>query len=330
MYARLLERPSRTPPVGAILRAVARSAAPLLLRWSDVRVHPDAEVISTEPTVLLPTSPRLPGRIGRTSAISAYAPELARAGTLSIIRVVDFPNQLVPRVARVVSLGRVEVPNTSDVRWALGDDGHRWVRKHVEQCGYEAILAEVVAWLIGRAIGVPMPDAAVNGTGDDLSWLSSSVPDATHWDPARAHLVSNADSFGRALALDAVIFNEDRHARNILLQAVDETHVTCWAIDCDHARIGWPNDFAALGDDEVPSTRNLATGLPADLLGAGATAGARALAGLSRDSVGAFVAEACGITGDPHSDLLTKALLARMARAVNLTHKYLRAIGAAP
>jgi hypothetical protein len=216
------------------------------------------------------------------------------------------------------------------VRWAIDDQGRRWVRKHVEQCGFEAVLAEAVGWLIARAIGVPVPDAAVSGAEDDLSWLSSWVSDATHWDPARAHLIGNVDEFGRMLALDAILFNEDRHARNMLLQAVDGTHVKLWAIDCDAALVGWPADFAKRAVADVPSTKNLAPGIPADLLAPGARAGAMAATALSGAALAAYVAEACDITGDPNGDVLTKALTARMASAVEVTENYLRALGVRP
>lgn len=235
------------------------------------------------------------------------------------------PSQHIPRVEHITSLDLVPVPNTSDVRWAVDSSSRRWVRKHVEQCGYEAILAEALGWVLGRAIGVPLPDAAVHGAGDDISWLSSWVPDVSHWNPDRVHLITNPESFGRTLALDAIIFNEDRHARNILLQAADELHVVAWAIDCDHARVGWPSDFAMLGD-AIPSVRNVAPGLPIDLLEAGALAGAHDAESLDRGMVEEWVTEACAITSERNPEILYPALLARMAKAERLAHNYIESL----
>jgi hypothetical protein len=239
---------------------------------------------------------------------------------------------LTQRVTRVLSVSDqslVLVENTSNVTYAADGEGRRWVRKHVTNTGAQPMLAEILGWLLARELGIPVPDGAVAGTGNDVSWLSSYVADVTHWEPARAHLITNLDGLGGALALDAIILNADRHAGNILLQTIDPHHVVAWAIDHENATIGHPQDFAR-SPNHIPSTANVARGLPVELLEPGARDAAVAAANLPGWLLAEIVAEACDITGERGGAVLTQALGARMAEAPRLTNAYLIALGEAP
>ncbi len=123
----------------------------------------------------------------------------------------------IPRVGPLSDVGRVVTDNSSDATYAVDSGGGRWVRKMYVNTGYQPVIAEALGWLIGREIGICVPDAAVHGSGDDLSWLSSYIPHAQHWDGSKAHFIVNINELGAALTLDAVLHNHDRHRQNILL-----------------------------------------------------------------------------------------------------------------
>lgn len=171
-----------------------------------------------------------------------------------------------------------------------------------------------------------MPDAAVVTQGGDVArgWLSAAIPNVRHWDLASSHLVTNHEELGRFLALDAIIFNEDRHGGNILLQVLDEQHLRAWIIDCGEALVGQPTDFSALQIDAVPAAQNIARGLPVELLAPGAEAAAVEAQQLEERLVREFVAEACEIAdslGDV--DTIAAQFVRRCARAKTLTQKLL-------
>jgi hypothetical protein len=237
----------------------------------------------------------------------------------------------IPRVASVSLHKLVPGPSTHEPRWALDAHGGRWVWKHVLSTGYEPFLSELLTWLLGREIGVPIPDGAVVGVGDDAAWLSRVVGDVVNWHPAAIARIANAPEIGRCIALDAIVVNDDRHSGNILLQSIDDLHVRAWAIDHDGALVGYPDDLAAAaGDGRVPATRKAARGLPVDLMAEGAMDAARAAAALPTDLLGEFVDEACGISGEKKTDVLLNALAARVAAAEELTSRYLVALRALP
>lgn len=145
------------------------------------------------------------------------------------------------RFDHVTDGGRVRVPHSSDARYCMSPDGRRWVRKRASETGFEALLAEALGWMLARELAVPVPDGAVTGEGDDLSWLSEQVPAVQHWDASRVHYIHNLEELGRMLTLDAIVFNEDRHARNILLQpAPTELELRAWSIDVGDSPLGRP------------------------------------------------------------------------------------------
>jgi hypothetical protein len=121
--------------------------------------------------------------------------------------------------------------------------------------------------------------------------------------------------------------NPDRHAGDILLQTIDDMHSKAWGIDHDQALIGWPGDFAAAAaTGALPSTRNIARGLPLDLLAAGALAAAEQAALIPYSLLEEFVDESCGITGERDPQTLLAALVTRMGSATTLTTQYLVAL----
>lgn len=115
------------------------------------------------------------------------------------------------------------------------------------------------------------------------------------------------EPFGAMLALDAITHNEDRHLGNILIQPdPDDVHLRAYAIDSGSALVGW-SDFHNL-QMAVPSPRNLAPGIPVDLLEAGALAAAARAATIEPGEILALVSEACEIARDPGKFALDKDL----------------------
>lgn len=237
----------------------------------------------------------------------------------------------IERLGEVLDLGRVPVQNSSEAVYAADSKGRRWIRKRVSEMGHEALLAESLGWLLARHLSVPIPDAAISGAGEGASWLSAALPLVKHWGEAEAGRVRNLRAVGRVLTLDAVLMNGDRHAGNILLAPLKKgDRMTAWAIDFDHAVVGWPGDFAAVSVDGLPSLRNLARGLPVALMRPGARQAAREARLLDASVVAGYVAEACEIAGEHRVDLLVAALQPRLDRAIELTDRYLADIEALP
>jgi hypothetical protein len=237
----------------------------------------------------------------------------------------------IERVRSLKDVGYVLIASTDQPTLAEDSAGRLWVRKRVLHTKHESLLAEALGWLVGRALGVPTPDAAVSGEGEDLSWLSLHQEGVLHWDPRDTPLIENLPSLGRMLALDAILFNEDRHEGNLLLQPnPDPEHLRAWAIDMGMARVGWPRDFAKLGM-KLPSVEKLVHGLPVEVLSKEAHAAAEQAVTLSSSySLGRYVDEACAIAGEPQRDLLLEALAARMKYAPELVATYLQVVGTKP
>lgn len=237
----------------------------------------------------------------------------------------------IPRVGEVLDLNKVPVQNSSEAVYAVDSEGRRWVRKRVSEMGHEALLAEALGWLLSRQFSVPTPPAAVSGRGEGASWLSGALPLVKHWSEAERDRVRNIRAIGRVLTLDAVLLNGDRHAGNILLAPQRRGGgMTAWAIDFDHALVGWPGDYAAASVDALPSLRNLARGLPVASMRPGARQAAREARLLDRAILAGYVAEACEIAEEPRKDALVSALQARLDRAIELTDRYLASIEALP
>jgi len=124
--------------------------------------------------------------------------------------------------------------------WLVSDAaGRRWVRKDVGRGGItrQGLLGEAMTWLLGRRVGVPVPDAAVwRGAAGEAAWLSRFLDDAVGWQSWMPTAIEDWGDLGAILALDVVLLNRDRNAANLLIQARPGRAPRAWAID--HERIG--------------------------------------------------------------------------------------------
>ena len=183
---------------------------------------------------------------------------------------------------------------------------------------------------LGSPARRPRPRCSLCDDPGERAWLSRCVPDATHWLPASAAHIANPAAAGAIIALDAIVFNEARHGRNMLVTAFeDNSSLTVWAIDADEARIGHVEEYAALGG-AVPDPRIHAISFPAAQLRIEARKAADAAAGLSRDGLRAMVETSCTIAREPSVELLLSALSERCANARQLTHEYALRLEARP
>lgn len=232
----------------------------------------------------------------------------------------------IPIVQTLFDCGAVPVEHTGFAVYSLDSTGRRWVRKRECNTGVEEFLAEMIGWLIGRRLFVPMPEAGVFVGENDRSWLSAQIPDVVHWDASRAHLVTNMGGLGAMMALDALIMNADRHAGNILLQpAPDQLHLKAWAIDHGQALVGWPADYVARHAD-IPDPRNLARGLPMDLMQEGAMQAAEKATGLALRDILPLVREACTIVEETKMNDVADVLAERCVNACRLVEGYLKRV----
>ena len=236
----------------------------------------------------------------------------------------------IERIPSVVDLGPVPVPNSCDAVYAT-DGPRRWVRKPL--MGANGLLAEALGFMLGRALHAPIPEGAVTGPPDDLVWLSEVVPNIQHWESQHVNFIINYPEVGRLMALDALLFNDDRHAGNLVLQATDKNAFErrAWGIDMGNALAGVPADFAK-AEFATPGIAKLVDKLPAVLLQEGALLAAVQAQELSSYVVTSMVSEACELAREPrkNEELLLSSLLRRLARAPDLVAEYLSKIGSRP
>lgn len=229
---------------------------------------------------------------------------------------------MIPFVPSITRFARVPVPHTNDATYALDAAGNEWVAKREAEMGCEALLAEAISWLLARQIGVRAPDAAFCDADSERAWLSRRVPDANHWSAAIASRIANAGEAGAIIALDAIVFNEARHGRNLLATAMGpEAPYAVWAIDADEARIGHVDEYASLGT-AVPDPRIHAAGFPASILLPHALAAAQLATAVRMETLRAMVESACLVAREPRKAALLDALAGRCARAESLTREY--------
>lgn len=240
----------------------------------------------------------------------------------------DLIGPRIPRLTSIVDGPFVPVENGCEATWALDDQGGRWVRKRESNTGCEPLLAEAIAWLLGRLLGVRQPDAAVFDEKGERSWMSGMVPSVGHWTRDMRDYVENLDEVAAMLVLDALVFEEDRHARNILVQPLgDEVHLRLWAIDSGNALVGHVSEFIARGLD-APSPHNHARGLPIDVLGETALVIAGRSCHLEERVIHLVSVEACSIAREPRIDDLSAALARRCRAAPEIVAEYLHRLEA--
>jgi hypothetical protein len=99
------------------------------------------------------------------------------------------------------------------------------------------------------------------------------------------------------------------------------------------AVIGWrpwvlrPNDVHSTCINDVPPVKNIANGLPVDLLQGPAIATAERAAALQQSSLVELAEEACAIAREPEAARIAAVLTKRCRLAKTLTLRYLTAIG---
>jgi hypothetical protein len=239
-----------------------------------------------------------------------------------------FHHGVIEHLTGVLDGGFVPIENGSEARWAIDSSGRQWVRKRESDTGFQPLLAEAASYLLGLKLQLCQPQGAVFHDGHEWSWMSQRIVAAgEHWHGDMRDLIVNPDEVGRMLTLDALIINEDRHRRNILVEPVyDEAHLRLWAIDSGNALIGQLDDF--IGRDlTVPSPHNHARGLPIDVLRPAALAAAQVAAQLPEEKLRAIVAEACALARESSVDRLAAALTARCRQAPSIVSGYLDALG---
>lgn len=238
--------------------------------------------------------------------------------------------RMIPLVPSITRFARVPVPHTNEATYALDASGNEWIAKREADMGCEALLAEALTWLLARRLGVRVPDAAFCDDPGERAWLSRRVPDAGHWTSSATPRVANVSEAAAIIALDAIVFNEARHARNLLLTGEGpDSPVIVWAIDADEARIGHVDDFGELGG-AVPDPRIHAAGFPAARWRAEALLAAKLAADLPRRDLAEMVHLSCALAREPRAGELVGALADRCARAASLTSDYILRLEARP
>ena len=219
----------------------------------------------------------------------------------------------------------VPVLHTGEAVYAIDDDGRQWVRKRDVNIGVEELLAEIISWHVGSGLGAPIPLGAVFQDEEGMSWLSERVPMVSHWDARQAAKVANTDGLASLIVLDAIVFNEDRHQGNLLLQNTGDEGIEVWGIDHGQALVGWATDFSSRVA-EAPSPHNLAWGIPVNRIALAASEIAKTVKDWPRNQLCEMVMTSCELVREPEPQLIADALLARCVDAEALVSKYLESI----
>jgi len=202
--------------------------------------------------------------------------------------------------------------------------GRWWVLKPLQHRG---ILAELVGGLLGNLLGVDVPDFAVFDEGGQRGCLSAFVRNPHHWDRSRVSVLTNPDGIGRMLALDAIIYNEDRNIENFIFEPQDEQEsFRCWAIDMESALVGMPLALAAKGN-LAPRPHALPEDfVVVDTMRDAAHTTARLATRTSEATIRALIDDAMDAAGTLAREALGDALLARCHHAPRIVTDYLQQI----
>lgn len=237
--------------------------------------------------------------------------------------------QLIPQRIRQIPEAKVklyhpiEVENQSEARYAKTDDGQSWLLKWKME--RREILAEALGWLLSQRWRVPTPGGALTTHNGKTAWLSAFIEYTDFWDVSKMSAIHNLAEIGAMLALDAIIHNEDRHYKNILLDPdPNEYQLKAWSIDLAASDIGLPESLKRL-DLDLPRAAYIADGIPLDATREAARATAQLAAKIDIKDLREDVVEACGLAGEQKIDILYDALLKRCQNAPSLVEKYLTA-----
>ncbi len=233
--------------------------------------------------------------------------------------------QRIPQIpeSRLILYSLIEEENKSQARLAKTDDGRSWLLKSSMRS--PEILAESLGWLLSRRLNVPTPDGAVTTHSGKPAWLSAYIGQIDYWDAKKMSAIHNITEIGSMLALDALLYNEDRHHKNILLEPdPDEYRVKAWSIDLADAEIGRPEGIKRVALD-LPRAVYIARGIPLDVTRDQALVTADLAAQLNPKDLREDVVEACGLASEAKVDVLYDALLRRFQNARTLVEKYLSA-----
>lgn len=229
-------------------------------------------------------------------------------------------------VSWLTDLSPVTVPNTSDATYARDRSGRLWVRKRVEATGWPEIVGEALGLLLGRELGVPIPEGAVCLEPEEESWLSLVRPNVSAWSPSASYTIENIEGFAAMLVLDAVLANTDRHGGNILLEDLGSASVRAWAIDQGNVEAAHPGYFRAL-ERRLPPTMTIPEGMPLVLLREPALEAAEAAEKLSSALLRSIAEEACDLGREEKArEKAVQGLQLRCASAVEITEAYLARI----
>lgn len=217
-----------------------------------------------------------------------------------------------------------ELPGAHHPYVVSDTSGRWWVLKPLQHRG---ILAESVGGLLGNLIGVDVPEFAVFDEADQRGWLSAHVRNAIHWDQSRVGKLANPDGIGRMLALDALIYNEDRNVENFIFESQDELEsFRCWTIDMESALAGMPRAFASKGTHAPRSHALPSDFVLIDAMRDAASEAALVAARVPDAVIREIVEIAMETAGTMDREVLSAALLTRCRHAPRIVADYLQQI----
>ncbi len=229
-----------------------------------------------------------------------------------------FPTVAIQRVIRRDEIGQHRPALCQD------SDGGKWWAKSRDDMLWNGMLAEATFFALAQCVGAAVPRAAVADVPDmGWCWLSRHVEYTAHWRDKNPESFANADAVGAAVALDALLHNEDRHEANVLVQVLDGTWRLLWWIDADVAAVSTPAELAAKGLAPPDPRRKHVRGLPISQLHAGAVAAAVALSRFDKIDELAEACTVCARAPATERGRLAAVLRTRLGAAPQIVDAYL-------
>lgn len=103
-------------------------------------------------------------------------------------------------------------------------------------------LGESISWFLSKILGFLVVSAGAVSWGESVPcWGMEYIDSATAWDPKYRSLVRNPHGLAGMIALDLLVWNADRHARNVLCRWRKRGDVVVYAIDHASASIFLPD-----------------------------------------------------------------------------------------